>query len=422
MAHPAQNANEGQSISLLEENRRDVIVIVPAHNEDLHIGSTVLKLRSLVDHVIVVDDGSTDSTALVAAAGGATVVSHPINRGKGAALQTGIETARRHSPKAVAVIDGDGQHRACDLPILITPVLDGRADVVIGSRYLNGDSEVPKHRVLGHRAFNLLTRTISGVHTSDSQSGFRAFSPAALEALTFQSDSFSVESEMQFIVKESKLRMVEVPIMIRYHEKPKRNVVRHGMIVLNGLLHLVGQYRPLLINSLLGVALMAAGTVFGTLALSAFFRTGAYAIGYGLLSVLLLVMGIVFGTTGLILHSTRAMMVEFIRPWRDRYIKNGNQVPAPQGLVDRFLHEVGRHRPLRYIGIPGAAILLTGLGFGVHVVQAYRQTLDLHVGDAVLCVLAITFGHMLLATALILHSTRALLEAILAPQANPAGD
>jgi hypothetical protein len=109
---------------------------------------------------------------------------------------------------------------------MIGPVLRGEADLVIGSRYLEHTCQVPRHRVLGHRFFNWLTRASSGVNATDSQSGFRAFSPQALSCAKFHSQGFSVESEMQFIAGRQALRVTEVPITIRYQDKAKRLVVQ----------------------------------------------------------------------------------------------------------------------------------------------------------------------------------------------------
>jgi hypothetical protein len=96
-------------------------------------------------------------------------------------------------------LDADGQHRPEDLAAVCAPILIGEADLVIGSRYLEHTSQVPRHRIWGHWGFNLITRLASGVTASDSQSGYRAFSPRALTTNGFSSGGFSVESEMQFI-------------------------------------------------------------------------------------------------------------------------------------------------------------------------------------------------------------------------------
>jgi glycosyltransferase involved in cell wall biosynthesis len=295
-----------------------VVAVIPAYNEERFIGSVVLRARACVDAVIVVDDGSRDATAEIAERAGAIVVRHEANRGKGAALTTGFARARELEPAVVVTIDADGQHVAEEIPQVIEPVLRGEADLVIGSRYLDGQSEVPKHRVLGHWAFNLLTRQASGVSTTDSQSGFRAFSPRAIRSLSFHSRGFSVESEMQFLARDRKLRVAEVPITISYLDPPKRSVARHGLMVLNGLLRLVGQYRPLLFLGVPGLVGLLGGLAWGLLVVSIYTETRTLAVGYALIAVMLGIGGMVALSTGVILHSVRGLLLDLLHPDADR--------------------------------------------------------------------------------------------------------
>ncbi|MGD8626589.1 MAG: glycosyltransferase family 2 protein, partial [Anaerolineae bacterium] len=240
-----------------------LVAVIPAYNEARFIGSVVLKARKHVDHVIVVDDGSRDATVEIARAAGAEVIRHGQNRGKGVALNSGLRRALIHNADVMIVLDGDGQHFPEEMPVVLAPVLSGQADIVVGSRYLGDSRAVPRHRVLGHWAFTSLTNIISGVRVTDSQSGFRAFSRRAVEAMRFASSGFSVESEMQFLARERDLHLVEVPITADYMEKPKRPVAAHGLMVLNGLLRMVGQYRPLLFFGLPGLILLLAGLAWG---------------------------------------------------------------------------------------------------------------------------------------------------------------
>jgi glycosyltransferase involved in cell wall biosynthesis len=291
-----------------------VVAIVPAHNEERFIGSVVLKTRKYVDEVIVVDDGSSDGTAEVAEAAGAIVIRHERNQGKGAALNSGFGKARDLGPEAIVTLDGDWQHLVDELPLVVAPVLEGQADVVVGSRYLENNSGVPLHRILGHRAFTFLTNLVSGVHVTDSQSGFRAFSPRAAAAAEFSSAGFSVESEMQFLARQHQLKVVEVPITSRYQDKAKRSVVGHGVRVLNGILQLVGQHRPLLFFGVPGLAGLLIGVAWGIWVVAIYRRSQTLAVGYALISVLLTTLGSWSLFTGIILHSLRALLLELVRP------------------------------------------------------------------------------------------------------------
>ena len=139
-------------ISMLKQHR--VVVIVPAYNEERFSGSVILKVLQFPVTAIVVDDGSSDNTAFIAKAAGAQVVRHDQNMGKGEALNTGIREARKMDPEAIVIIDGDGQHLVRELPLLVIPIFEEGADIVVGSRYLNKTSNVPTNRMLGHWCFS----------------------------------------------------------------------------------------------------------------------------------------------------------------------------------------------------------------------------------------------------------------------------
>jgi glycosyltransferase involved in cell wall biosynthesis len=290
--------------------QRNAVVVIPAYNEERFIGSVVLKTRQIVNTVIVVDDGSRDSTAEIAEAAGAVVVRHEGNKGKGVALNTGFLKAKEYTPEVVITLDGDWQHMPEEMALVAAPILEGGADIVVGSRYLEKSSDVPVQRVIGHWGFTSLTNIVSGVSLTDSQSGYRAFSPAALEALTFSSNSFSVESEMQFLAKDHKLKVVEVPITIRYVDKPKRNVLSHGLVVLNGILRLVAQHRPLLFFAVPGVFTLLGGLLLGVWVVYNYWLHENLAVGTALIVVILMLTGVFLLFTGIVLHSIRVVVAE----------------------------------------------------------------------------------------------------------------
>jgi glycosyltransferase involved in cell wall biosynthesis len=289
-----------------------VAVIIPAYNEERFIGSVVLKLLQRPLTVIVVDDGSSDDTALVARLAGAQVIRHPCNQGKGQALNTGIRLARELHPHAIVMIDADGQHLPEQLADLVRPILLDQADLVVGSRYLRPAPGTPRHRRLGHWFFNRLNRLASGVAVSDSQSGYRAFSPRAYNTDLFHSSDFSVESEMQFLARQHGLRVAEVPVTIRYTDKPKRPVWQHGLVVLNGVLRLTGQYRPLLFFGLPGAILILIGFIAAAWVVQRYLQVQVFAIGTALSSLLVTMIGLVSLSTGIILHSVRGLLIDLL--------------------------------------------------------------------------------------------------------------
>ncbi|HEU5014599.1 MAG TPA: glycosyltransferase family 2 protein [Roseiflexaceae bacterium] len=299
------------------------VALIPAYNEERFIGSLVLAVRAYVDQVVVIDDGSRDRTIAIAKLAGATVIQHQVNQGKAAAVNTGFAYVRQFKPSAVVMLDGDGQHCADDIPQVLEPVVDGSADIVVGSRFMEVKSDIPAYRQVGQHSLTLATNLASGVRISDSQSGYRAFSARALEELSFGQGGFSIESEMQFQAREHSLRVIEVPIKVIYAERAKRNPFKHGMQVVNSIVRMVGQTRPLVYFGLAGVTLFILGTLLGLYMVNIFTQTHTLAVGYGLITVMLCVMGMFLFFAGVMLHSTREMMIEMRRSLVERLSRVG---------------------------------------------------------------------------------------------------
>jgi glycosyltransferase involved in cell wall biosynthesis len=212
-----------------------IIAAIPAHNEERTIGAVVSSALQHVDLALVVDDGSSDGTATAAARAGAEVVRHERNTGKAVAITTALGWARHHAPSALILLDGDGQHDPADIPRLLEPILDGSADVVIGSRFLEIRNPIPYYRTVGQRVLNVATHLGSGQPCSDSQSGYRALSARAVHSIRLHErflQGLAGESEMQFEIAKHGLRLSEIPIYVRYDERPRRSPVKHGFGVL----------------------------------------------------------------------------------------------------------------------------------------------------------------------------------------------
>jgi glycosyltransferase involved in cell wall biosynthesis len=287
-----------------------VLVAVPAHNEERFIGSIVLKLRTLGYAVLVVDDGSTDATAALAEAAGATVVQHSANLGKAAAVRTAFAEAALLGVDALVLLDGDSQHDPAEIVQVLEPVLAGQADMVVGSRFAGVQSAIPGWRRAGQHALTVATNLGSGVSISDSQSGFRAFSARAIQGMRIDRPGFSVESEMQFQAAALKLRVVEVPIHVDYGIPAKRSAVGQGVNVVDGLLRLVAQHRPLLFFGVPGLLSLMAGLALGVQVVRIYDATLQLAVGYALITVLLTTVGVLTIFVGIVLESLRRILRE----------------------------------------------------------------------------------------------------------------
>jgi glycosyltransferase involved in cell wall biosynthesis len=207
-----------------------VSFLIPAYNEAATIGEVLARIAKLdLDaQVIVVDDGSSDDTAAIAEAAGATVLRQP-NRGKGAAIRAAIPLIEGE----IAVIqDADMEYDPADVPGLIAPIVDGVADVVFGSR-LSGGRPQRVHlfwHLVGNRALSLLTCVLFNTTLSDMETGYKAFRSDVLQSLELRENSFGIEPEITGKVCKRKLRIYELPISYfgRTYEEGKNITWRDG--------------------------------------------------------------------------------------------------------------------------------------------------------------------------------------------------
>jgi glycosyltransferase involved in cell wall biosynthesis len=296
--------------SYAPEDLSGVVAIIPAYNEERHVGSVVLRLRHVLDTVIVVNDGSVDATEEVARLAGAQVISHLNNKGYGAAIQTGLAAAQKLTPRGVVLMDADGQHRVEDVFDLVRPILEDEADVAVGSRFADDRTRVPRVRRAAQHGLTWLTNIGSGVKLTDSQSGMRAFGPRALDALTLSSTSMSAASEMQFLAGDARLRVCEVPIEIRYFGETKRSAVSQGLDVLNGIIRLVSLRRPLLFIGLPGLLVTILGVALALDVVQTFDRVHILQPGLLIFSVAFVILGMLSLFTAVVLNALQGLRSE----------------------------------------------------------------------------------------------------------------
>ena len=221
-----------QSSELRERDQRKVIAGVPSYNVESFVGEVVRRAREYVDQVVVIDDGSSDRTAEVAREAGAVVRSHEVNLGYGGAIKSCFEAAREMDADVLVILDGDGQHDSDEVPQIVAPVLNGEADVVIGSRFLDRNSDIPFYRRFGIHVITWLFNVGSKTKITDSQSGFRAYSKRSIQAMSLQEKGMPVSVEILVRARRKGLVFREVPISCRYHaESSTMNPVKQGILV-----------------------------------------------------------------------------------------------------------------------------------------------------------------------------------------------
>lgn len=286
-------------------NKQNTIAIIPAFNEEISIGSVVLRTRPFVNHVIVVDDGSRDMTSVIAGYAGAEVIRLSKNHGKSYAVMRGFDRARQLNADIVVMLDSDGQHHPEEIPSLITPILLGEADLVIGSRFLTNGNKIPLYRSIGQKTLDRFTKMASSCQITDSQSGFRALSSKALDNFTIEPSGYGIESAMISHLSDKGLKITEVAINVEY-EVPhmhKKNFFTHGMTILSNLVGIIGYRRPLLTFGIPGLAVMGIGTYLAFWAVSDYAQYHVFPYSLTVVSGVFLQLGLMLITIALILNS-----------------------------------------------------------------------------------------------------------------------
>ena len=282
--------------------RPGIVVGMPAYNEAKYIGSLILQARRFADEVVVVDDGSTDATGSIARLAGATVVRHEHNQGYGSTIRTLLDEARKRDAAILVVLDADAQHNPDEIPRLVEGIKGG-ADIVIGSRQMQ-KNKIAGYRRLGQKVLSQMTRFASHQRLTDTESGFRAYSRKALNALELKETGMAISSEIISAAAAKGLEIIEVPISIAYtRDGSTIHPVKHGLGVFNRILVMISERRPLLFFSLLGAIFLAIGLVTGIMViLDYYFAPNLFATGLALISILFITVGILAVFTGVILN------------------------------------------------------------------------------------------------------------------------
>jgi glycosyltransferase involved in cell wall biosynthesis len=229
--------NEGSFDPSLE-----VTVIIPAYNEEKNIGNVISETISVMDNlhlsyeIIVVDDGSTDKTRLIASSYAVNVVLNEKNRGKGYALRTALKRAKG---EIIVTMDSDGEHKPREIPVLLESVFKG-TDIVAGSRFLDRDHAYVTTRLhqIGNSIFNRSIMALTGQRVTDSQTGFRAIKRDVFETLNLESDGYEIETEITVKSLKSGFVFEEKPISIskRKHGTSKIKLFSDGTKILKTMI------------------------------------------------------------------------------------------------------------------------------------------------------------------------------------------
>lgn len=288
-----------------------IVVGIPAFNEEKNIARILVKLQAVTKDVIVCNDCSDDSTGMIAEKMGATVINHQKNMGYGAGIRSIFLKAKEMDFDVLVTLDADGQHRIEDVASLIVPIKNGEADIVIGSRFLGKESNVPKYRKIGIKAITSLTNASTGKAITDSQSGLRAYSKKVVSEITPSDSGMGISTEI--LIKSSKMghRISEVPIIILYEgETSTHHPVSHGISVMASTIKFTSIEHPLKFYGIPGVLLLITGLFFTVWTISEFARLGIIITNVAAIGIGTTILGTVLLITSILLYSLVSVVRE----------------------------------------------------------------------------------------------------------------
>ena len=282
-----------------------ITVGIPAFNEEKNIIHIIEKLQKKAHIIIVCDDGSTDKTGEIAKKMGAIVISHERNLGYGAAIRSLFLKARELKSDMLVTLDSDGQHRIEDLLPVTKPIIEKQADMVIGSRFLEGNQEnIPKYRKVGIKIITKLANSSLDESVTDSQSGFRAYSQNILSTITPLEMGMGVSNEILMKSSKNGFKIAEVPIIVSYEgDTSTQNPISHGASVILSTLKFISVEHPLKFYGIPGLIFLTIGLIFTMITIQGFTETRQILLSTAVIGVGTIVFGTILLMTSIILFS-----------------------------------------------------------------------------------------------------------------------
>jgi len=238
----------------------DIVIGIPAYNEEEKIASIILKLKKITDKIIVCNDGSSDMTGQIARSLGAIVIEHPKNMGYGAGIRSIFLMAKEIHADILVTFDADGQHRTDDIQPIMAPILEDKADIVIGSRFLEKNEQMPEYRKLGIKIITKLTNASMNDSLTDSQSGFRAYNRKVLDNIVPSDYGMGVSTEILIKSSKKEFRIAEVPIVVSYEGKTStHHPVSHGVSVIMSTIKYTSIEHPLKFYGIPAIVFLTVG-------------------------------------------------------------------------------------------------------------------------------------------------------------------
>ena len=293
-----------------------IIIGIPAYNEEEKIADIILKLKEVTDTIIVCNDGSSDLTKQISEENGAIVVSHEKNEGYGSAIRTIFLKAKELEADMLITFDADGQHRIEDIDKVILPIKNNQADIVIGSRFLENSSKIPKYRKLGINIITKVTNSTINEKITDSQSGFRAYNKKTLEKINPTEKGMGISTEI--LIKASKINLiiVEVPITVLYAKNTStHNPVSHGTSVIISTIKYTSIEHPLKFYGIPSLIFLIIGLTFTFFSLDYYSEIGRLNTNLTIIAGGTILLGITLFLTSILLYTLTSVVRENARRW-----------------------------------------------------------------------------------------------------------
>ena len=288
-----------------------ITIGIPAYNEEKNIAKIIVQLKKVADQILVCDDGSTDSTSEIAESLGAIVIKHPKNLGYGSAIRSIFLKSREINAEVLVTIDADGQHKIEDVKKVIKPIVDGQADISIGSRFLEEGDNAPKYRKLGINIITKVTNSSLSEKITDAQSGFRAYNNKVLQSLTPSDSGMGISTEILIKSSNLGLKIAEVPTEIQYEgETSSQNPISHGTGVLISTLKYISIERPLVFYGIPSFIFFIIGLTFTFFAVQYYTEIGRLNTNLTLIAGGTLLIGVVLVVTTILLYSLVSVVRE----------------------------------------------------------------------------------------------------------------
>ena len=288
-----------------------ITVGIPAYNEEKNIAKIIVKLKKIADKIIVCNDGSTDLTSEIAENLGAIVINHTKNRGYGSGIKSILEKSKEIGSEVLVTFDGDGQHRVEDIKKIIEPIEKNEIDLVIGSRFLNEEQEVPQYRKLGIKIITKITNANLKEKITDSQSGFRAYSKEVISKLKTSDMGMGVSTEILIKASSLNFKIAEVPITILYDGNTStHNPVSHGTSVLLSTIKYISIEHPLKFYGIPSLIFFVIGLTFTFLSIQYYTEIGRLSTNLTLIGAGTILISVILIITTILLYSLVSVVRE----------------------------------------------------------------------------------------------------------------